>query len=65
LIKYSNEIPYRGYAPNAVKKHATDSGGASKDQMVDAAREKFDVEIINDDHADTLHLLDLYLTETG
>lgn len=41
-----------------LKKFATGSGHASKPAMVDAARQKWHGTIIDDNHADGLHLLD-------
>lgn len=53
-----NGINYRGYSPSEVKKHATGKGNASKDQMKLAAK-KYGVPIVDDNHADALHILDL------
>ena len=45
-----------------IKKHATGKGNASKDDMLVAARERFG-EVVDDNHADALWLLDLIKTE--
>lgn len=56
-----NGIEYRGYSPTEVKKHATGKGTASKDQMIAAAKQKFGVDVGEDDNqADALHILDLF-----
>ena len=54
------KIEYRGYSPKEIKKHATGSGNANKDKMLAAAKEKWpDIDIIDDNMADSLFLLDL------
>ena len=59
-----HEIPYRGYSPTAVKKHATGKGNANKQAMIDAAKKKFG-EIKDDNQADALWILDLARSELG
>lgn len=54
-----SNIEYKGYPSSEIKKHATGKGNANKDAMVKAAREKFEIDIIDDNHADALWLLDL------
>ena len=59
-----NNIQFRGYSPSEIKKHATGKGNANKEKMVEAARVKWpDVELIDDNQADALWLLDLGMTE--
>ncbi len=55
-----NHIEYVGLSPSEIKKHATGKGNAGKDQMLAAARAKWPgVEIVDDNHADALWILDL------
>ena len=55
----TNEIDYIGLSPAEIKKHATNKGNANKEAMVKAARSKFiGIDIIDDNHADALHILD-------
>ena len=57
------EISYRGIGVQTIKKHATGHGNAKKDDMLIAATLKFPhINIIDDNHADALHLLDYALT---
>lgn len=49
------DIPSVEIAPQQLKKFATGSGSASKEQMIDAARESLAV-VANDDEADAWHL---------
>lgn len=57
-------IEHTAIAASTLKKYAVGHGKASKEQMVEAAKRKFPgVDIINDDHADALHLLDYALRE--
>ncbi len=51
-------IEYAGFSPKTIKKHATGNGNASKDKMVESATNAFGIEIIDDNHADALWLLD-------
>ncbi len=55
-----NKIEYRGYSPTEVKKHATGKGGANKDAMILAAKQKFNIDVQDDNQADALHILDLF-----
>ena len=53
-----------GYNLSTIKKHATGKGNANKEAMLAAAREQWpDVEIMDDNQADALWLLDLAQTE--
>jgi Holliday junction resolvasome RuvABC endonuclease subunit len=50
---------YKGVGVQTIKKHATGNGNAKKDDMVITATLKFPkVNVIDDNHADALHLLD-------
>jgi len=54
------------FSAGQIKKHATGSGSASKDDMIAAATKNHpDVEIIDDNHADALCLLDLTIDWYG
>ena len=54
-----NRIEYKGVPVQTIKKHATGSGNAKKDDMIFSASMKFPkINIIDDNHADALHLLD-------
>lgn len=51
-------IPYSTVQTNVLKKAATGKGNAGKPAMIEAAKAAFpDIEIIDDNHADALHLL--------
>jgi Holliday junction resolvasome RuvABC endonuclease subunit len=55
-----NDIDYRAYGPQEIKKHATDRGNASKEEMVAAAQEKWPERNVTDhNEADALFLFDL------
>ena len=56
-----NRVPCEGYAPPTIKKHATGKGNASKDVVLDAARQRWGDAIIDDNAADARWLLDLAL----
>lgn len=58
-----NGLEYCGKTNSDVKKHATGKGRVDKDAMIAAAEEKFEIAIIDDNHADALWLLDLAMTE--
>lgn len=66
LVCTNECIEYRGYSASEIKKHATGSGGAKKDKMIEAAKKKWPkVEIVDDNHADALWLLDLATSQYG
>lgn len=46
-----------------IKKHATGKGNANKEQMTQAAKDRWPIAIEDDNHADALWLLDLAVTE--
>ncbi len=59
-------VPYTAVPVGTIKTHATGKGNASKEAMIDAAAKKWPgVEIIDDNHADALHLLDFATQEWG
>lgn len=59
-----NKINYAHYSAPEIKKHATGKGNCGKPLMVSTAKLKFTkVEIIDDNHADALWLLDLVQSE--
>ena len=51
-------VEYTSYTVSEIKKHATGKGNANKSMMVNSAKEKFDIKIIDDNHADALWILD-------
>lgn len=54
------------YSAGEIKKHATGKGNANKDLMIESARSNWpDVDILDDNHADALWLLDLTKTKLG
>lgn len=58
-----NGIIYEGVPVQTIKKHATGKGNADKQQMINAAITKFNnINIIDDNHADALWLLDYVST---
>jgi len=60
---HDNEIEYKGYTSSMIKKHATGKGNAKKPEMIKAASEMFEIDIVDDNHADALWLLHLALQE--
>ncbi len=60
LWAHDRGVEYKGYSPKQIKKFATGKGTASKTAMLAAAKTKWpDLEIIDDNHADALWLLEL------
>ena len=54
----ANRIPYAGIPVGTVKKHATGKGNSGKDLMIQAARERWPGQEIEDDNqADALWIL--------
>lgn len=51
-------IEHASIHSGSLKKHATGKGNSSKDEMIDAAKKRFNIEIIDDNHADALWILD-------
>ena len=64
LLEYclSHNIDFKGYSASEIKKFATGKGNAKKEDMVEAATEKYG-EVIDDNHADALHLFHLAVKE--
>lgn len=61
-----NKIPYQGYPVGTIKKFACDKGNAGKDLMIKAANEKWPkINIISDDQADALWILELHKSQTA
>ena len=53
------KVEYRAFSAGEIKKHATGKGNSGKPLMVAAAKLKWpNIEIIDDNHADALWLLD-------
>lgn len=54
----SRKIPYQGIPVGTIKRAGTGKGNASKQEMIQAACNKWPlIKIIDDNHADALHLL--------
>ncbi len=60
----SHKIPYEGVSVGSIKKSFTGKGNADKAMMVAEARKR-GFEVISDDEADAIALLDLKLKEIG
>jgi crossover junction endodeoxyribonuclease RuvC len=56
------KIPYRGYSQSEIKKRATGNGNAKKVLVLEAAQRRWP-NIVDDNHADALWLLDLAQSE--
>lgn len=53
-------VPYTSYGVGTIKKHATGSGRASKEDMIEAAKRLYSTEkILDDNQADALCILSL------
>lgn len=64
VVATEEGIEVTNYHTASIKKHATGKGRVGKDEMLDAAKERWpDVEIIDHNHADALWLLDLARSE--
>jgi Holliday junction resolvasome RuvABC endonuclease subunit len=61
LKLYLEEIKmdYRAYSAKEIKKFATGNGNANKEKMIQAARDRYKIEPIDDNHADALHIYHL------
>ena len=62
LVATAYGIPVIGAKPTEIKKHMTGRGGASKVEMIHAAKQKLGRDVVDDNEADALALLDLALT---
>lgn len=58
-------IEYTDRHTATIKKHATGSGRASKEDMIHMAKVKFGKSVVDDNEADALHLLDLVSKDLG
>lgn len=55
----TRKIPYQGIPVGTIKRAATGKGNADKAAMIAAAKAKWpEVQILDDNHADALHILD-------
>lgn len=59
----SNNLDYKNYTASEIKKFATGKGNAGKPLMVSSAEEKYKIEVLDDNHADALHLWHLAKAE--
>lgn len=65
LPELEGRVDYVSPTPAEVKKHATGKGNAAKAQMIEAARERWGVEVQDDNEADALCVLAWTLEEIG
>lgn len=60
IMLEDRNIHYASYSPSEVKKFFTGKGNASKELMVETAKKKYpEIEILDDNHADSLAILEL------
>lgn len=59
----SNNIQYKGYSSKEIKKFASGKGNANKNEMVEAAKKKFNYEGEDHNEADAICLLNLAISE--
>jgi hypothetical protein len=60
------DVDYTSYNTTAIKKHALGKGRGGKQAMVEAAKQRWpNVQIVDDNQADALWLLDLAIQEYG
>ena len=60
-----NNVEYKSYSASEIKKFATGKGNANKQQMIDAAKAKYDYLGDDDNEADAIHMLYLIKDELG
>lgn len=60
-----NRIEYRAYSASEIKRFATGKGNANKEAMIKAAQDKYGIKIIDDNHADALHIYHLAKQDLG
>jgi crossover junction endodeoxyribonuclease RuvC len=65
MVCEENKIEYRAYSASEIKKFATGKGNSGKPLMIEAAKRKYGIEIIDDNHADALHIYNLCITDLG
>lgn len=53
------------YSASQIKRHATGKGNAGKPLMISSAKDKFKINIVDDNHADALWILDLAKKDLG
>ena len=51
-----NNVEYKSYSASEIKKFATGKGNANKQQMINAAKEKYDYLGDDDNEADAIHM---------
>lgn len=59
----TKHIPYRAFSAKEIKTFATGKGNSGKPAMIKAAEKMYKVEVIDDNHADALHILNLTISE--
>lgn len=67
IMEYAeaNQINYVACPVGTLKKYATGKGNASKDEMINACREKMDIKSKDDNEADALWLLAWAVSQYG
>lgn len=65
IVCEENKIEYRAYSAKEIKKFATGKGNSGKPLMIEAAKKKYGVEPIDDNHADALHIYHLCIVDLG
>lgn len=63
LFCEENSIEYKAYSASEIKRFATGKGNAGKPLMIQAARDKYGIEPIDDNHADSLHIYHLAIQD--
>lgn len=56
-----NQVEYSGYSVQAIKKFVTGKGNAPKEVVIAAVKTKWEPNVIDDNHADAIGLLNLHL----
>lgn len=57
------KVNYASYSATEIKKYATGKGNSNKEKMIESAKIKFKIDILDDNHADALWLFDLVSNE--
>jgi Holliday junction resolvasome RuvABC endonuclease subunit len=67
IVAYCEEngLDYKDFAAKEIKKFATGNGNAGKPLMMQACKDKYGVDPVDDNHADAVHIYHLAKTEFG
>ena len=63
IFAFDHDMTFKSYSPMTVKKHLSGSGKASKARMIEAAEDRWSIQVNTSDEADSLGLLSLFLEE--